>query len=316
MFRLLGNLVSPAGRRARLAILTFHRVLPEPDPLVAEVDAATFEQLMSLLKKEFTVLRLGEACARLAQRSLPARSVCITFDDGYADNEQVALPVLARLGLPATFFVATGFLGGSTMFNDDVIEIVRTAADGVHDLSALGLGTYTLGDIASRRAAIDHLLMEVKYRPLSERTALVRRLGETMRGRPASKLMMLPSQVRRLHDQGMEIGGHTVNHPILAGLDHDSARREIVDCKRQLEAITDAPVTLFAYPNGRPGRDYGPPHVQLVRESGYQAAVSTTRGVAWASSDAFQLPRYSPWTSSPRRLAAELLMNCTRPVTA
>ena len=116
---------------------------------------------MSLIKKEFTVLRLGEACARLAQRSLPARSVCITFDDGYADNERVALPILGRLGLPR-FFVATGFLAGRTMFNDDVIEIVRTARQGVHDLSTFGLGTCTLGDIASRRAAIDRLLTDIK----------------------------------------------------------------------------------------------------------------------------------------------------------
>jgi peptidoglycan/xylan/chitin deacetylase (PgdA/CDA1 family) len=314
MFRLLGNLVSPAGDRARLAILIFHRVLAEPDPLLGEVDAITFEQQMSFIKKEFTVLRLGEACARLAQRSLPARSVCINFDDGYADNERVALPILLRLGLPATFFVATGFLGGRTMFNDDVIEIVRTAPDGVHDLSQFGLGSCALGDIASRRAAIDRLLIDIKYRPLPERASVVARLGESMRGRVATNLMMQPSQVRHLHDRGMEIGGHTVNHPILTGLDDESARREIIDCKRVLEAITDASVTLFAYPNGKPGRDYGPSHVRLVRESGYTAAVSTTRGVAGARSDAFQLPRFSPWTNSPRRLAADLLMGCARPV--
>ena len=316
MFRMLGNLVSPAGNRARLAILIFHRVLDEPDPLLGEVDAATFEQQMSFIKKEFTVLRLGEACARLAQRSLPARGVCITFDDGYADNERVALPILARLGLPATFFVATGFLGGRTMFNDDVIELVRTAPHGSHDLSALGLGTCTLGDIASRRAVIDRLLTNIKYRPLAERARLVAQLGESMRGRPATNLMMLPSQVRHLHEQGMEIGGHTVNHPILTALDNESARGEIIGCKHQLEEITDAPVTLFAYPNGKPGQDYGAPHVQLVRECGYTAAVSTTRGVAGARSDPFQLPRFSPWTNSPRRLAADLLMSCARPVPA
>jgi peptidoglycan/xylan/chitin deacetylase (PgdA/CDA1 family) len=314
MFRMLGNLVSPAGDRARLAILIFHRVLDEPDPLLAEVDAATFAQQMSFIKKEFTVLRLGEACARLAQRSLPARSVCITFDDGYADNERVALPILARLELPATFFVATGFLGGRTMFNDDVIEIVRTAPPGIHDLSAFGLGTHTLGDVASRRATIDHLLTDIKYRPLAERARLVAQLGESMQGRLATKLMMQPSQVRHLHEEGMEIGGHTVNHPILAVLDDESARHEIIECKRQLEEITDAPVTLFAYPNGRPGRDYGPAHVGIVRQCGYAAAVSTSRGVAGARSDAFQLPRFSPWTNSPRRLAAELLMGCARPV--
>jgi len=91
---------------------------------------------------------------------------------------------------------------------------------------------------------------------------------------------MRPAQIKRLHDEGMEIGGHTVNHPILAMLDEEEARAEIVGGKRQLEEIIGAPVTLFAYPSGKPGRDYGPRDVRLVKEAGFVAAVSTIGGVA------------------------------------
>ena len=317
MFRFVGNLLSPAGNRGRLSILIYHRARATPDPIFSdEIDAATFERHLELLAAEFNVLPLGEACARLAHGGLPARSVCITFDDGYADNENTALPILKRFGLRATFFVATGFIDGGIMFNDAVIESVRTAPAGMHDLSRFGLGGYSLDGSASRRAAIDALLTQIKYRPVGERGALIEQLAAAMRATLPTNLMMRSAQVKRLHDEGMEIGGHTVNHPILAVLDEQQARAEIIGGKRRLEEITGAPVTLFAYPNGKPGRDYGPRDVGFVKEAGFTAAVSTLSGTASRSSNIFQLPRFSPWDKSPRRLGLRLLANCVRSVPA
>lgn len=317
MFRFVGNLLSPAGDRGRLSILIYHRARAAPDPILHdEIDAATFEKHMALLRVDFNVLPLGEACARLARGALPARAACITFDDGYADNEQTALPILKRLGLPATFFVSTGFSDGGIMFNDGVIEAVRRAPAGMHDLSALGLGSHSLGDSTSRRAAIDALIGQLKYRPLGERRALVVQLAAAMRSTLPADLMMRPAQIKRLHDEGMEIGGHTVNHPILTMLDEQQARAEIVGGKRRLEEITGAPVTLFAYPNGKPGLDYGPRDVELVRKAGFAAAVSTIGGVANRSSDLFQLPRFGSWDRNPRRLGVRLLLSCARSVPA
>jgi peptidoglycan/xylan/chitin deacetylase (PgdA/CDA1 family) len=284
-----------------------------PDPILHdEIDAATFEQHMALLAADFNVLPLGEACAQLVRGGLPARAACITFDDGYADNEQTALPILKRFGLPATFFVSTGFSDGGVMFNDGVIEVVRCAPAGTHDLSRLGLGSYSLGDSTSRRAPIDALIGQLKYRPVRERGALVEQLAAAMHSALPKDLMMRSAQIKRLYDEGMEIGGHTVNHPILAVLSEQEARAEIVNGKRRLEEITGAPVTLFAYPNGKPGRDYGPRDVELVREAGFAAAVSTLGGVANRGSDIFQLPRFSPWDRSPRRLGVRLLLSCAR----
>lgn len=118
-FRLAANLLSPAGNRGRLSILIYQRALAAPDPILhGEIDAAAFEWQMLLLRDGFNVLPLGEACARLARGALPARAACITFDDGYAHNEQIALPILKRLGLPATFFVSTGYSDGGIMFNN------------------------------------------------------------------------------------------------------------------------------------------------------------------------------------------------------
>jgi peptidoglycan/xylan/chitin deacetylase (PgdA/CDA1 family) len=317
ILRLLGNLLSPDGDRGRLTILIYHRVLAAPDPILHdEIDAGTFERHVALLASEFNVLPLGEACARLTRGSLPARAACITFDDGYADNERVALPVLKRFGVPATFFVSTGFSDGGIMFNDSVIEAVRFAPAGTYDLSPLGLGSHALHDSLSRRRTIDALLPRVKYLPVEERGELVGRLAAAMRATLPEDLMMSPTQIKRLHDEGMEVGGHTVNHPILAVLDAREARAEIVGGKRRLEEITGAPVTLFAYPNGRPGQDYGPRDVELVKEAGFAAAVSTLSGVAGRGSDVFQLPRFGPWDKDPRRLGMRLVLNCVRPAPA
>jgi peptidoglycan/xylan/chitin deacetylase (PgdA/CDA1 family) len=264
---------------------------------------------MALLRSEFNVLSLGEACTRLARGALPARAACVTFDDGYADNEQVALPILKRLGLRATFFVCTGFCEGGIMFNDAVIEAVRHAPAGMHDLSSLGLGSHNLIDNASRRAAIDALISRLKYRPVEERRALVEQLAAVMGSTLPADLMMNPAQIRKLYEEGMEIGAHTVNHPILAMLDDEEARAEVVGGKRRLEEITGAPVTLFAYPNGKPARDYGPRDVEMVRKAGFAAALSTVSGVADSSSDLFQLPRFSPWEKNPYRLGLRLLLS-------
>ena len=126
MFKHLFEWASPAGTKARLQVLIFHRVLPVPDPLFPdEVDARRFDELCGWLKGWFNMLSLDDAVARIKTGTLPTRAACITFDDGYADNYQVALPILRRHGLTATFFVATGFLDGGRMWNDTVIESVR-----------------------------------------------------------------------------------------------------------------------------------------------------------------------------------------------
>src|SRR5688572_14817112 len=108
MWRWPLSIVSPGGVRGRLSILIFHRVLACPDPLFPEVPSAVdFEARMRWVRDWFNVLPLKQAIDRLYDRSIPARALAITFDDGYADNEEVAAPILKRLGLCATFFVAT-----------------------------------------------------------------------------------------------------------------------------------------------------------------------------------------------------------------
>jgi peptidoglycan/xylan/chitin deacetylase (PgdA/CDA1 family) len=111
----------------------------------------------------------------------------------------------------------------------------------------------------------------------------------------------------------MEIGAHTATHPILTRLAPADARREIDQSRERLTAILGEPVSLFAYPNGKPGQDYGAEHVRMVRDAGFTAAVSTAWGVASTNSDLFQLPRFTPWDRRPAKFALRLLLNRRNP---
>ena len=310
MIRSAAQWLSPGGTRAQLSILIFHRVLPEPDALCPDVpDLKRFEQELQWLSRWFHVLPLDEAAARLAAGSLPPRAAAITFDDGYADNATLALPALQRAGLSATFFIATSFLDGGRMWNDTVIESVRACRTPWLDLGAVGLGRFAMDGIESRRKAIGQLLPAIKYMAPVQREATVAAMHEACGERLPDDLMMRSEQVLALRRAGMQIGAHTRSHPILARLGDDLAADEIKDSKRDLEALLCEPVTLFAYPNGKPAVDYGASHARMVQAAGFTAAVSTAPGAASARSDRFQLPRFAPWDRGRTRYGLRMLAN-------
>ena len=293
---LLLKLLSPAGQKARLSVLILHRVLPQPDPLFpGEPDARWFDELLGYLRHWFNVLPLDEATQRLAAGTLPERAAAITFDDGYADNYHVALPLLKKHGLPATVFVATGFLDGGIMWNDAIIEAVRQADGDTLDLQALALGRHEIASSTQRRKAIDAILGRIKYLEPDDRIDVVARCVAAIGADLPNTLMLTSDELRHLHAADVTIGAHTVNHPILARISSAEARREIENGKAALENLLQAPVTLFAYPNGKPGTDYLPEHVDMVRACGFSAAVSTVWGAANQTGDIHQVPRFTPW---------------------
>ena len=168
------QLASPGGDKGHLSILIFHRVLPEPDPLFPdEPDVARFEQIVQWLKEWFNVLPLNEAVIRLQRGNLPPRAAAITFDDGYADNLVCAHPILRKHSLPATYFVATGFLDGGRMWNDTIIESVRGTTQPEIDGAFLGLGVLPMNSIADKRTALAKIIPAVKHLPVGQRSEAV-----------------------------------------------------------------------------------------------------------------------------------------------
>ncbi|MDI4631697.1 polysaccharide deacetylase family protein [Pelomonas sp. V22] len=313
MIRTLMGLASPAGPRARLSILIFHRVLDQPDPLFpGEIDRQAFDAICGWLRDWFQVLPLDEAMARLQRGDLPARAAAITFDDGYADNEAIALPILQKHGLPATFYIATAYLNGGRMWNDSVIESIRLCPEATLDLTgtpAAALGQLDLGSIEARRAAIGAVLSATKYLEPGERQEWAGALQQRSHAQLPKNLMMSSEQVRALRRAGMLIGAHTMNHPILARLSEAEAETEIAEGRDALEQLIGEPVRHFAYPNGKPVQDYDAASVAIVKRLGFDSAVSTAWGAASAATDLHQVPRFSPWDRSRGKFGLRLLKN-------
>lgn len=307
------RLISPAGAKGRLSIFIFHRVLPEEDPyLPYEPSAAWFDRIVRFISRYFRVLPLSEAASALRRGVLPPAAACITFDDGYADNFEIAAPILRKHGVAGTFFIATDYIDGGRMWNDVIIEAMRVMPDGLVDWQDLGVSPVRLGDLDSRFKAYRQMQEELKYLHPARRdeaaAEMVRRAGLPT----TSSLMMTRDQVRRMPGVGMEVGGHTMGHPILACVDEAEASRQIGGGREVLTEWLGFAPRVFAYPDGIPVRDYAERDVRLVREAGYEAAVSTAQGFGRTGDDVFQLPRFTPWDRTIPRFAVRCGLNLLR----
>jgi len=294
--------------KKKITILIYHRVLNKYDPYREDdVLESAFDAQMRILSRFYRIMTLSDAVAAQAEGRLPYRAVVITFDDGYADNFDVALPILRKYGITATFFVATGFLDGGRMWNDTIIDAVAQSNETILDLTDIDMGSYDCNGMGNRKSTVERLIGELKYLPIEERLMRCARVLQATRTTLSNDLMMKSDQVRTMADAGMEIGGHTVNHPILSQVGDEIAANEIADGKAELEDMTQKEVTSFAYPNGRPGQDFQDKHAIMVEQAGFKAAVTTERGMAYVDQHRFCLPRFTSWDQSATKFLLRMI---------
>lgn len=299
--QLLCTLLSGLGKQKKLLILIYHQVMDRPDFMRPwEIDKTAFGWQMELIAKYFNALPLHEALEKMADGSLPPRAVCITFDDGYANNYTNALPILLNNHLSATFFIASSYLDGGRMWNDSVIESIRRLPEAQLDLGAIGLGSYDIGSPDKKACVALEILRKIKHLQPEIRARYTEYLMSLIDDLP-DDMMLSSQQLIKLYQSGMEIGGHTLTHPIMANLTSEAVQKEVADNKNDLEQLLDARIRYFAYPNGVPGKDYLPDQIQIIKECGYDAALSTKPNVASQHDDRWQLPRFTPWDKTPLR---------------
>lgn len=271
-----------------------------------EPTAAWFASMLKMLVSNFEMISLAEALRRFQQGCLRGRTVSVTFDDGYADNCTVALPILEKFNVPATFFVASGFIDGGRMWNDSIIETFRRLEPGHCEVDLEGIRSFDLSGWESRRNAAAAAIKAWKHLPPDERQARVDEFAARIPDLPED-LMMTKAQLRQLADSPCAtVGGHTRNHPILASLPDSEAATEIEGGKRDLEDWIQAEIQHFAYPNGHLGRDYQTKHASLVRQAGFSAALATDWGTLGADSDPYAIPRFTPWQRDLSRFSIDL----------
>jgi len=303
-------LLQQSGRllsRGKLSILIYHQVLAEFDPMrPTEPTAAVFDWQMQLLARYFTPLSLDQALQHLADNSLPANAVCVTFDDGYLNNLTVAAPILAKYQIPATVYIATAFSTGTNMWNDRIIDL---CGDTKRDTLQYNAERFTLSDRANRISAAEKLLKALKYLPIEQRLAEVDVLYQQNQASEYQPRMMNANQIKQLADAGISIGAHTRQHPILKSIPAAEQQQQIEQSKAWLEQLLASPVQHFAYPNGVEGRDFDDTTVNLVQQAGFLSAVVTDWGYNTASSPRLKLKRFTPWDRQPVKFQLRLLKN-------
>lgn len=303
------RMIPSTWTKNRLHILKYHQVLPMGDPICAgTLSSEIFCGQVDWLVKNMTILSATEAFERLENGTLPDRAVLLTFDDGYASNLEYVVPVLQKYGLSGLFFVSSGHLGEHLLWDDRIKWVIRETRQAALDLSSLGLANYSLMDIMQKRHAYEGVCHSLKYMPIKQRQALVSAVESLSGIAPEKRAVMLDEiQVREMISGGMEIGAHTVNHPILKQETLDEARWNIEEDKRRLEQVTGQEVLFFSYPNGTPNQDYDLNHTSMVMAAGFKAAVSTAPGVATSRMDQMQLPRFSLWPYQPEMYPSRII---------
>jgi peptidoglycan/xylan/chitin deacetylase (PgdA/CDA1 family) len=225
-------------------------------------------------------------------------TVAVTFDDGYADNLHEAARLLMRSDTPATFFLATGYTGGTREFWWDELEriVFHTAGNRVpfncstggikllYDPNGPKLSTYL--EIYEKLQPLDHNL---RRRILDQ---LLEWNGLAAGGRESHRALNT-DEVMRLGSEGLfEIGAHTITHPLLAAQELDSQYEELSASKAWLEKLLAKPVTSFSYPYGGSSH-YTPETVRAVADCGFARACSTSAHPVNRNDEPYELPRFN-----------------------
>ena len=303
-------------------ILLYHRVTELPlDPQLLSVTPDHFGEHLEILRKSFNPISLRQLVDGLRRGRLPARAVVVTFDDGYVDNLVNAKPLLRRHDVPATVFIATGYLDGDREFWWDEVErlllhgrtlpeVLCLNIDGHNFRWDLGQASHPIdGWLEQNRAwNVTNLGEEVgpRQRLYASLCELLRPLTDEARqsaldairgwaGEPAaarsSHRALRPDEVAQLTEGSeVEAGAHTVTHPVLSALPVEAQRLEIVRSKARLEEILNVEVTSFSYPYGTYA-DYSAATVDAVKAAGFACACSNFSDLADRRTSHFELPR-------------------------
>lgn len=284
-------------------ILMYHRVSDvsiEPNWLA--VSPTNFTHQIQYLRQAFHPMRLTDLVEGVKNCSLPERAVAVTFDDGYSNNLTHALPVLEAANVPATIFVTLSHIDSEhEPWWDEMKHFLLGTEQVPARLSILIEGhecswpTTTLAERIIAQRTLENLMRPLPtyvnddiLDKLAQWTGLPRKLRAAYRTVTSKELGQLAQHPL------IELGAHTITHPILPTLTLDAQFNEIMGSRYSLEKMIHRPIRAFAYPNG----DFTEQTKKLVDAAGYSAAFTTVRGRVEPGDDVLQLRRcaVNDWT--------------------
>ncbi|MBI3818235.1 MAG: polysaccharide deacetylase family protein [Planctomycetes bacterium] len=301
------RMLARRSRQPRLTILAMHNVESPPStdflPPDMKTPAALFDRLVAILTKTFPTFTVDGGVRALRDGKLAGAAVAISLDDGYKDNLKAGLPILQKHGAKGTVYVEAGAVGERKLSwthcyfwvlhhkgFEFFIEHYKTLSKDAAAIAQLEAEACAGGDLRY------HLKRILKYKAdINDRDATCEAVMRQAGGDPpavAAQIYLSPDEVRELDRAGIEIGGHTISHPILARCADSDVEREIGDGRRRLESWLGHPITTFAYPWGRKW-DYDDRAVGALAREGFVAGCSMDPGTNHPKSDTLQLRRYA-----------------------
>lgn len=277
--------------RWRLRIMMFHGVG------VPGYSAAAFAGQLRRLSRWYQIVGIEQALQTLqTDRPLERPQMLLTFDDGLRNNHRTAYPVLAKLGLPAVFYVCPALIEqGRWLWNHEARERLLSLAPDARAALACALGS----PVAEPNPVVEWM-KSLNADHCSE--ALERIRAATPKFQPSATQrecfdLMDWDELQSIDPALVTIGSHTLSHPILTGLAPQALDREIRDSRHWLEERLRRPVAHFCYPNGSNNAE-----VRRAVSGAYDSAVTTEYGQVRRGDDPHGLRRIAATPKSPNLL--------------
>jgi peptidoglycan/xylan/chitin deacetylase (PgdA/CDA1 family) len=276
-----------AARRRCLVVLCYHRVgdpdAADGDPNVFSATAEDLDAQIALLCRRYGIIGLDEALDWLARPGgRRAARFLITFDDGYLDNYDVAVPILRSHGATGTFFLTTSYVGTHRVpWWDQVAVLLKRCGKSVIQLQYPRPTTVSL-DPAAIAPAVRDVLRLMKAPETRDMAAFVRGLEEAcampIPETSPTRLFVNWEEAADMVRQGMSIGSHTHTHPMLAKQGQDAQIEEARVSRRLIEERVGRPCISMAYPVGS-RLSFSEATQGALHVAGYRAAFSMYGGV-------------------------------------
>ncbi|HWO06965.1 MAG TPA: polysaccharide deacetylase family protein [Candidatus Paceibacterota bacterium] len=289
-------------KKKRATIVLYHGITREQGDGIFNyrrkfVGTDNFAKHIQWFTQHFTLLPLSTLIETIGV-AYEKPPLAITFDDGYANNYTDAFPILRDAGVPATFFITTGFIEGAPLPVDRLEYALGSHRDRITVELPDGPRTLPLTTREERIAADEVLRPYLKRLSAQHKEAFLGSLV-AQTGRDLVPLLheseyapMTWDQMQDMRTSGMTFAAHTVTHPILSQLSRAEAREEIRASHEILTARGLAPLPIFAYPNGG-ARDFTDETVAILRDAGFIASLTTRPGECTSAHNCFKLPRYT-----------------------
>jgi len=280
------------------AIFLFHRVSPQRDPMWDPMDPALFEKCLAYIRKNFTVCTLDAVIADPTHKGTKPKAA-VTFDDGYRDFIDHALPLLDQYKVPASMFVTTGcidsgqpvwtYIMDSLFYNTKKLSL-KTG------IELPALLTQTSWPSAAERIGFGKKIKQrIKYIPASERQVVIDCISNSFNDvQIPGNLMMNWEEIKSIHQNGVQVGAHSVTHPTMDTLENEEDIQFELSSGERIREMTGIEAGIFSYPNG----SYDERVTRLAQQAGYGAALAVNKRPAYKGEDRFAISRIELYNES------------------